>query len=46
MNERKQGPSPTQPPLAEKPHWLLEHALKVIVGAIIIGVLGWIGANY
>ena len=38
MNEKTDQP--------KKPHWILEHAIKVIVGAVILSIIGWIGVNY
>ena len=35
-----------QPSSESKPHWLVEHAVKVLIGALIVGALAWTGANY
>ena len=29
-----------------KPHWMIEHSVKVVLGFILVAVLAWIGANY
>ena len=29
-----------------EPHWIVKHAIKVVVGVIIVGALSWIAANY
>jgi len=29
-----------------EPHWIIKHAVQVMIGVIIVGVFGWIAANY
>ena len=36
----------TDPAQPGNPHWLVKHAVQVLVGALVLGVLGWIGVNY
>jgi hypothetical protein len=30
----------------QKPNWIIEHAVKVVVGAILLGAIGWFGSHF
>lgn len=37
---------PTDERPQSEPHWLVEHAAKVVVGFVILAILGWAATNY